>query len=102
MNADPDPGNKIIKLISNPLLKSRKKIIFKSVPKPYRIATFLGSDLKNIISYEKTPKTFVGNTLRFPSFYIPGSGSTNPNECVSYQIRIHITVDYTYGLKLYS
>ena len=52
-------NNKITKLISNNLLKSRKKYIFKSVFKPYRLATFLGSDLKNIISYEKNPHFFL-------------------------------------------
>ena len=59
MNADSDPGriqvDKINKLISTHLLKDEKKIIYKSVPKPYRLATFLVSDLKNIVSYEKNP-----------------------------------------------
>ena len=56
-NVDPDPGriqdNKIIKFISNHLLKvKKKKIIFKSVPK----ATFLVSYLKNIIFFKKLLK----------------------------------------------
>ena len=55
MTADPDPDriqdNKITQLISNDLLKVKKKrIIFKSVPKPYRLATFLCLDLKTTIS----------------------------------------------------
>ena len=43
-----------------PSFKSREeKNIFKSVTKPYRKATFLVIDLKNIISYKKNKK-FVG------------------------------------------
>ena len=83
MNADPDPvrikGNKITKLISNHRLKV---IIFKSVPKLKRLATFLGSDSKNIISYEKTRDNLLAE-LWFSLNFIPlypdptGSGSTS-------------------------
>ena len=52
MNGDPDPGKKI-KLNSTP-----KKIMFKSVPKPKMLATYLGSDLKQF-SYEKNHNNFV-------------------------------------------
>ena len=38
MNADPDSGQLITKLISKYLLKSKKKLIFWSEPKPLRLA----------------------------------------------------------------
>ena len=43
----------------------------KSVPKPYRSATFLGSDLKNIISYEKKPTELFWLKSAFPLHFIP-------------------------------
>ena len=52
--------NKITKLISINLLKvEKKKYIFKSIAKPWRLATFLGSELKNIISNAKKPNFLV-------------------------------------------
>ena len=45
----------------NKTLKSKKKLfIFKFVPEPWRLATYLGSDLKNLHFYERHPKKFVG------------------------------------------
>jgi len=58
-----------------------------------RLATFLGSDWKNMVSCEKKHNFFL--TLLFLSFYNSESGSTNPNECGSDRIRIHIT-EYWY------
>ena len=38
-----------------------------------------GSDLKNIISYDKKDACWI-NSAFFPPFYTSGSGSTDPNE----------------------
>ena len=48
----------VLQRINISLEQSLKKIIFNSVPKP-QILAFLGSDLRNIISYIKKPKNFI-------------------------------------------
>ena len=100
--------NKTTKLISNHLLEVEKKNISKSIPQTLetRLAFFLGSDLKNIISYAKIPKKNVLVKLYFSlhiiiiplgldpdphSEYGSRSGSTDPKECGSDRFRIHIT-----------
>ena len=46
------------------------KIIFISVPKPLRLATYLGSDFNNIFSYENKPKNVLVQ-LCFSLHFIP-------------------------------
>ena len=58
---DPNPGQWIHSIDFNTSFKSKKKPFFsKFVPKTKRLSSFLGSDLKIILSYEKTPKKCVG------------------------------------------
>ena len=57
MNGDPDPDKKNRQIVYNQSFKSREKNIFNSVPKPFKYATFLVSELKKYhILQKKTQK----------------------------------------------
>ncbi len=69
-----DPGQKITKFFK----KTKKKLKYNSL-----------HNLESILVPIHPRKIFL-NSLIFPFFYTPGSRSTDPNECGSTLIRIHI------------
>ena len=77
--------------ITNYLLKVKNKNIFNSLPKPL-ISYFCSFRLEKIWFSTKTPNIYLLNSV-FPSFYTSRTGSefTDPNECGSDRIWIHIT-----------
>ena len=79
MQTDPDSGQSNHKIDFKTSFKSQNRLlIWKSEPKSQRLATFLGSGLKNIISCEK--KMLVKLCFSFISYL--WVWSTDPNHCL--------------------
>ena len=83
--------NKITRFISTHLLQVEKKCMFKSVPKPSRLANFFKFRLEKYNFLRKNPPNNLLAKL-FPFILYLWIRIHGPKECSSDRIRNHITV----------